>query len=225
VKRIILIASLFGLLAAIVGCTRHDPASNLPPVQKRDAKYVLSVVIDVSGSFEDLLEEKAWPFLQRILRDFYRNRAGEDDVLIIGQISAVPVAPIFEGSPKSFARQYGNARAFQELLKTKANPSGSRVHDSVADVAEYALRYSTDQNQTFLCVLSDFDENFPKPNESEERLVKVLSKFARPNMAVGLYWLGLRFAAKWESNLRRAGVQNFIVASEIVADPKLPIFE
>jgi hypothetical protein len=225
VKQLTLFISLLGLAAVVAGCTRHDPGGVVVPVQQRDAKYVLAVVIDVSGSFVDRLEDKAWPFLQRVLRDFYRNRAGEDDVLIIGQISAVPVAPIFEGSPRAFARQFGNAQAFQGLLKSKANPKGSRVHDSVADVAEYALRYSTDQNQTFLCVFSDFEENFPEPKKSEERLVQVLSRFSRPNTAVGLYWVDLRFTTLWERNLQKAGVKNFVVASDIVVDPKLPIFE
>ena len=224
-KRLIVLLTVLAL--AMAGCTRRQPPGVVVPVQQRQAKYVLIVVIDVSGSFEDTLEEKAWPFLQKVLRDFYRNRVGDndDDVLVIGQISAVPVAPIFEGSPKAFARQYGRAAAFRDLLKSKSDARGSRVHDSIADTAEYGLRYATDQNQTFLCCLTDMDENFPEPKKSEERLVKVLSAFAKPNMAVGLYWVDLPFAAQWDRNLKRAGVKNYVITTGIVADPKLPVFE
>lgn len=208
-------------LSLASGCTRHQPRA-VVPVKAREPKYVLAVVIDVSGSFDRLLEDKAWPFLQKILRDFYRDRAGEEDLLLIGQVSAEPVAPIFEGSPRSFARKFGNAKAFRELLKSHSDPNGSRVHDSIADVARYASRYVTDQNQAFLCVLSDFEENFPEPEKSEERLVQALATFARENAAVGFYWVGLPYVSRWETNLKRAGVKNFVVRSAIEADPQLP---
>lgn len=214
------VAAFVAAAVLTTGCTPHQPQA-VVPVHAREPKYV----VDVSGSFEAQLETKAWPFLQKILRDFYRDRAGEDDLLIIGQISAVPVAPLFEGSPKSFAKKYGNAAAFRELLKSYSNPNGSRVHDSVADVARYASRYLTDQNQAFLCVLSDFEENFPDPKQSEERLVQALTPFARGNAAVGFYWVDLRFVGLWETNLKRAGVKNFVVRSSIEADPQLPRWE
>lgn len=212
------------LAVAPVGCTPYQPPPSVAPVKQREPKYVLAVVIDVSGSFDRQLEEKAWPFLQKVIRDFYRNRAGEDDLLVIGQISATPVAPLFEGSPRSFAKQFGSASAFRDLLKSRSDPRGSRVHDSVADVARYVARYSTDLNQTFLCVLSDFEENFPGPEKSEARLVEALSAYARPTMSVGFYWVDLAYMAKWEGNLRRAGVKNFVVRSAIEADPQLPSF-
>jgi hypothetical protein len=212
------------LALAPAGCTPYQPPAAVAPVKQREPKYVLTVVVDVSGSFDRQLDEKAWPFLQKVIRDFYRDRAGEDDLLVIGQISAVPVAPIFEGSPRAFARRYGSAAAFRDLLREKSNPNGSRVHDSVADVARYAARYSTDANQTFLCVLSDFEENFPDPDKSEERLVQALAAFARPTAAVGFYWVDLRHLDRWERNLRRAGVAHSVVRSGIEADPPLPSF-
>lgn len=220
---VVLLFGLSGLLG-VAGCTPHQPQV-VVPVKPREPKYVLAVVIDTSGSFDRVLEEKAWPFLQKLLRGFYRDRAGEDDLLIIGQISAIPVAPIFEGSPKSFARKYGSATAFRDLLRTHSNPAGSRVHDSVADVARYAARYVTDDNQAFLCVQSDFEDNFPEPEKSEERLVQALAPFARKNAAVGFYWVDIRFMDRWERNLKRAGVLNGVVRSAIEADPQLPVWD
>jgi hypothetical protein len=225
VKQSILFVVALFLAAGLAGCTKYQPPAAAPAVKTRRASYVLAIVIDMSSSFDELMAEKGFPFVQRVMRDFYRNRAGEDDVLIIGQVSALPVAPIFEGSPKSFMRLHGSQSKFMQLLKSKSHPSGSRINDGVADVARWAARYMTDDNQTFLCCLTDWEENFPEPEKSEARLVEALRLYTRPKTYVGCYFADLRFIDRVERDLKLAGVTNYVVRSGIEADPPMPHFE
>jgi hypothetical protein len=213
------------ILAGLAGCTAYEPPPPVAAVKARQCKYCLAFAIDMSGSFDELMVERGYAFVQRVMRDFYRGRAGEDDVLIIGQLSGKPVAPIFEGSPQAFLRLYGSQSKFSALLKSKSSPNGSPINDGVAQVARYAARYITDDNQSFLCCLTDWEENFPEPEKSEARLVEALRAYARPNCSVGCYFADLRFIDRVETDLKLAGVKNFVVRSGIEIDPPLPKFE
>ena len=215
--------------AALVGCTPAAPPQNNPsPLNIEPPSYVLIVVLDLSGSYAKFMDDgKAWNAVSKTIREFYRNRMGEHDKLVIGQISGVTVAPIFSGSPKAFGRECQSAGSFKDLLKKNSDPNGSPVHASTEATLRYGMQFMSPSNNTFLAVFSDFDENFPEPEKTETKLVATLAEFARKGGACGCYWLSLGQVSKWHANLVKAGFPSnkMVVSGIIEAEPAFPQFD
>jgi hypothetical protein len=219
------LAPFIALCPPLTGCecTPYEPPKNDSPFRQGLADYVMVVVLDLSGSYERLMldDGKAWKALTSMVRKFYKERMGENDKLIIAQISAVPVAPLWEGSPKAFGKSFPTGDAFRQFLKAKSNPNGSRVHDSITDAIDYALPLVSGSGRAGLFIFSDMDDNLSKPG-SEERLVKAMGAFGQKNGAVGIYWCDMPLTPRWRGNVQRAGVRHWVVESEINAEPQLP---
>lgn len=217
------------LITFLVGCTPATPpqpasaALNIEP-----PSYVLIIVLDLSGSYVHYMNNgKAWNAVNKTIREFYRNRMGEHDKLVLGQISGRTVAPIFSGSPKAFGRECQSAGSFKELLSKQSDPAGSPVHASTEATLRYGMTFMSPTNSTFLAVFSDFDENFPEPQKTEASLVATLAEFAKKGGACGLYWLSLDQVTKWQENLTKAGfpANKMVVSGVIEAEPVFPHFD
>src|SRR2546430_6898675 len=82
-----------------------DAALSLP---HEEVRQLLCVVVDQSGSFEDLVRDDgpAWALLTKAMRDFYQVSAGEEGQRrVLGQISGSPRAPLFDDHPKYFPKR------------------------------------------------------------------------------------------------------------------------
>lgn len=182
----------------------------------------------MSGSYAHLMTQdgKAYRFTLRVA-DKYLRRMDPNDRLIITQLSATEKALQWDGSPIALRRSFPTANAFRDFLLSKSDPAGSRVHDGIADTLDYLLanpRIASGKTRSAVFVLSDFLDNAPDSEKSKERLLKSLAGYGRAGGVVGFYWVDQSLVLEWRRQLNDAGVQHFVVESEIVADPPLPNF-
>src|SRR5947209_6280231 len=74
-----------------------------PILQSPDVGFVVGICFDLSGSYQNLMVEdgKAYKFAISVVDKYFGDRAGSDDRLVIGQISAIEKALLWEGSGAS----------------------------------------------------------------------------------------------------------------------------
>ncbi len=123
-------------------------------------------------------------------------------------------------------REFPTAVAFRDFLLAKADPNGSLVNDGVHNAVEYLTfhpRYGGGDAKTVTLILSDMEDT--GTSASEQRLDETLAAYGQINGSVGVYFCEQRRLEDWRNRLARAGIDNFIVESEIVGKPQLPNFE
>lgn len=212
-------------LAGLSGCTQYTPPEKTQLLQREETLDVIVVVADLSGSFDQRMKSHGWAFTTTLLKNFKRDLAGEDGTkIILAQISGAPQGPIFDGSLRSFGKRMGGSSEFHNFLQRHANAAGSRVFDSISEAVEYSTQFVGPNTRAGVFCLTDMDDN-ASASGGEERLVRAFTAFGKKGGSIGLYWVDLDKVEKWETNLRRAGVKNFIVESAIVADPTFPNYE
>src|SRR3989442_16036297 len=118
---------------------------------------------------------KGYEFTMRVADRYFRNSIGSNNRLIIAQLSATDRALLYDGTPVQLRQDFPSANEFREFLLKKSHPAGSRIFDGVADAFEYMLTdpsFASGKTRMAVFVLSDFDDNFPNPEKSEQRVVQ-----------------------------------------------------
>lgn len=140
---------LVSVVAVILlpGCERQQKKKRTDEVQigyqQTTDDLAVIVVLDLSGSFTDELfgkDAKAWHCIQRILGALHQDRSGQNDRLILSQISSSDRALLWEGSLADFRRSFSSETAFRSFIFARAQNQASRVWDSISDSIEYASR-------------------------------------------------------------------------------------
>jgi hypothetical protein len=225
--------ALLAALALAPGCgfTPRAPGT-AGAFAGQEPDYILAVVIDLSGSFRDKLTgdgEPAWRFLLR-LTDRFRNEqagAGSRCRVVISQISGRDRAVLWEGSPDALRKRF-NANSFRDFLLARSDASSSRVHDSIADTvdriaAEPAV--ARGKARSVVVVLSDLIDNWPDGEASRRRMLASLSAYGRVGGSAGFYWVDDALTAGWQRDLAGCGLRDWVVVSDVRADPPLPNFD
>lgn len=228
-RHVIILFALLLMLAILAACERRQMVDEPPAIQQVEYEALMVGMLDMSGSYLDTIRHKAFPFFSLAADRFFRERLGADrDKIVISQLSGNARSLLWDGSPRALRNQFGSAGAFQRFLDEKSSPAGSRIHDGISDALEYILDYpgvKEGKTRVSLFVFSDMDENFPEPEKSRARLLQLLAEYSRVKGCIGMYWVDQRFVPVWRRHLRDAGVKHFVVESEIVADPSLPVFD
>ena len=213
------------ILSTQSGCEpRHE--DYVSPLVEQESEYALAILLDLSGSYADLMTKDgaAYRFALRVV-DKYLRRMDSGDRLIITQLSANQKALLWDGSPIALRRTFSTANAFRDFVLSNSDPSGSRLHDGIADTLDYLLAYpaiASGKTRSAVFVLSDLLDTAPDPEKSKERLLKSFAAYGHAGGAVGLYWVDQSLVLEWRRQLNDVGVQHFVVESRIVADPPLP---
>ncbi|MCA9077359.1 MAG: hypothetical protein KDA93_20195 [Planctomycetaceae bacterium] len=217
-------------LLLLCGCeARRQSQSNSSTFAHQESQYVLTVLLDMSGSFQHEMTDggKAHRFNMRIIDRYFRDRLGNNDQLVIAQISGESRTLLWQGTPLQLRKDFPSATAFGEFLKSKSDPHGSLVHDAIASTVDYILADPNVSNGTAksaLFVLSDLADTSSSP-ESKERALQSLAAYGQAGGVVGLYYVDQSLVPEWRTNLRLAGVQESCVEADIVGTPNLPSFE
>ena len=218
-------------LAAVPGCEKCQEDKQSSPLVVQDTEFLLVIVLDVSGSFIEYVNEdsgKAYYYILSLIDKFFRNRLGSDDKIVLAQLSATDKSLLWDGSPRTLRQSFPDAKAFRKFMLERSNPNGSRVHDGIADALDYVMDYpgvAAAKTKSAIFVLSDMDDNFPNPEQSKARLVKALSDYSCIGGAIGIYWCDQSLVPVWRKHLRQSGIRSWVVESEIVADPTVPSFD
>jgi hypothetical protein len=216
-------------LAAVCGCEPRRE-QHVSPLAQDEIENVVVILLDMSGSYaaRSGADGEAYGFALQVVDRYFRNSIGSNDRLVLAQISGTEKSLLWEGTPIQLRQKFSTADEFHRFLQAKSSPHGSRVHSGAADALDYVLAFpgvANDTTRSAVFVLSDMLDNFPDSEQSKQRLLRSLAAYSQSGGAVGLYWVDSSLLAEWRANLRNAGIKNFVVESEIVADPALPTFE
>jgi hypothetical protein len=171
---------------------------------------------------------KAYEFLLTVVDRMYRDRLGESDQLIVGQLSAERKAPLWQGTPQQFRQEFRSAAAFKEFLMSKSNPNGSPVYDAIAQCVEYVVsdpRVKSKEARAAVLVLSDLIDNDPDTMKARKRMVAALRELGQCNGTLGLYFVETNLVHIWEKGIRECGIKHFVVSADIVGKPQIPDFD
>ncbi len=208
----------------LVGCEQRGPEKPVP-VFNQQCDYMLVAVVDVTGSYLDILEKKGFPLLLATCDQYFSNRVGANDRLVLARVSGSERALLWDGPPLALRESFGDAAAFRRFLENQAG-GGSRVYDSVADAATYCMDFpGVAHEKTCLMVLSDMEDNFPDSAQSRARMLKALSAYAKKGGSVGFYFVGQLEVAGLRQDLAACGFKHLpVIESELVVSPALPTF-
>jgi hypothetical protein len=229
VKRFTFIVAWLGL--SVAGC--QERADQSEGVFRTDGgEYVLTIALDLSGSFEELMAEdgKAWAFVCQVLDKYFRDRLGHSDKLILAQLSGSEQSLLWRGTPLELRQEFPSAAAFRDWLVAHTDPHGSRIYDGITQAVEYTLAdpvMSSGKGKAAVFILSDLCDTGPNQKEKRKRVIKSLAEVARRDGVIGLYYVDVPLVPKWRKVLTDAGVPaaNLQIEADIVGRPLLPSFE
>ena len=209
------------LLALAVGCQKRV-AHYESPLGTERPETVVAIIIDLSPSFEQLLAEDgaAYDFLMAVLDRYFRDHA-IDGRLVLSQISDASDALLWEGTPQQLRAEF-SPDSFRAFLQSKANPTGSRVHESLVSTLNYLNELPSDKAALF--VLSDFVDTSDASGEMGQKVKAALARFAKRRSVVGFYYVDQQKLDAWRNILTTAGFKDFRIKPAI-AKPDLPNFD
>ena len=232
----VLLTLVLPMMILVPGCKKRsavgDPieeasdAQEAPVIRQPTYGMIIVIVFDMSGSFDDLIYKKGYPFAMAVVDRYFRNRIGSNDRLIISQISAPGMKSLlWDGKPSSLKRDFASADKFKEFLRKKSNPAGSRLYDGISESMEYLISYpgvAEGKTSTAVFVLSDLDDNCSDPAKGKMRLLKNLAEYSKVKGSIGFYWVEDRFVPPWRQHMKESGIKHYVVEADIAADVPLP---
>lgn len=215
-------------VALPLGCApapqeEFSAAKTLNPDEQR---MVLVVGLDVSGSFRSFLfngEGRAFKYTRNSLAKYFQANAGENARVVLVQLGEPgKAAIIFEGSPKTFRREFPDAETFKKFVLGRSGGGGSRLFLSMAESLEYVMdQYSEPGTRHLAMFMTDMIDTEGDPNG---RLVKALTKYHQRGGGVGLYWIDDAAVEEVKRIWAAAQVKGFQIR-RFVSDPPIPDFQ
>ena len=228
------VSTFLASAALVVGCesrrerTPQPRATSAVPADK--SQYIVMIVPDLSGSFAHHMADdgRAWEFGLLALDKYFRTRLGNrHDRIIVGQVSASSEEPlIWEGTPEQFRRDF-DAKKFREFLLAHSNPHGSMIHDGIVNAMAYMMRIANVRSgkaKSAVLILSDFLDNGPDPEKSEQRLFDQFVAYDKLGGVGGVWYCHQTRYQKWRKKLDDAGLEDFIIECDFKGHPTLPDF-
>lgn len=212
------------------GCLQpRDATTTPPPFRELEYDYVLAVVLDCSGSFDQYMTSdrpEAFRFFARLSENFFRQRMGSSDRILLAQLSTGDRPLLWDGEPGGLRRRFPTPEAFASFLQAKSTKNGSHVYAGVASTLDYLVkRPGITENTTILTVvLSDMLDNDPNAVESKAELEDALRRYHNRNGHIGFYWVDQVAFDDVDQLLDNAGYPPRVWMG-IVDDPEIPDFE
>src|SRR5207247_699063 len=100
-------------------------------------------VLDTSGSFlPKMFREwggggRGYKFFMKACEQYFHNRMGDHDRILISQLSANNRTLLWEGAPIALRKRFGSAAALEKFILENSESNGSRVHAALADTFDY----------------------------------------------------------------------------------------
>jgi hypothetical protein len=214
------------MLLVFAGCEKRQQTAE-PMLSKEEGDYCVTVIVDTSGSFDQMMIEggHAYRMLLAIIDKYFRERLGGNDRLVIAQISGNERALLWEGSPHNLRKDFPSPAAFSAFLRSKSIPAGSAVHKAITDSIEYVM--DKPYKKSAVLVLSDMLDttHVDFQRKTVEKLTEKLAQYGQRGGIVALYFVDQSLVSPWKGALANAGIREFIVESGIVSQPRLPNFD
>jgi hypothetical protein len=220
------LCAVISLLFGLAGCEEYVEIDT-PAIGAVERDYILAFVLDISGSFTPRMFDGnglGYKFFLRASDQYFRNRMGDHDRILISQLSAEKRTLLWEGAPLSLRRRFGDSAALRRFIEERSDPAGSRVYAALADTLDYIYELpGVSEGETEVCVLvlSDMYDTSETQQEDRQRMVNSLKRFSETNSCIGLYWVHQYCLNDCRQFLQDSGI-TYVIESEIVDDPSLP---
>ncbi len=226
-SRLTLVATVAVLMMA--GCAKRQETQE-PILSTTEADYHVTVVIDMSASFDTLMAEQglAYQFLMAVLDKYFQDKVGGHDQLVISRIAATGQSLLWQGTAQELREEFPDAASFRDFLKKSANPNGSPIYAALSNSLENAMadrNVASHRAKLALFALTDMQDNAPDSEIAKERLLKLLKDYAKCDGVLGIYYVDPNLAGEWRLNLAKSGIKEWRVESWIVQRPELPNFD
>ncbi len=217
------------IVTLLCGCSERRKTQKSILIED-DKEYLVGVLLDLSGSFRGKMVSggHAHAFLLMILDKYFRDRMGGNDKILIAQISGTTRSLLWQGTPLQLRQEFSSASAFAQFLTENADSNGSRVHEAIAQTADYVANdpgVAAGKVKTCLFVLSDLLDTTPDADETRTKAITAVTHYGQKGGAIGFYYVDQHLLPEWREQLRTTGIKNFCIEAEIVGRPTLPSFE
>ncbi len=232
--RLICSALLCLLLLPVAGCEERQEQSKKSPLAASEPGVLIAFEIDTTGSFAEYFQSgngKAYVLMMDTLTQLSRDRAGENDRVILGVITGAGTKSLlWDGTPLQLRRDFDSPEALANFLMKHSNGNGSRIHDGIGDLLDYVMAVpgvAEGRTRTAVVALTDMDDNVGEEQASKKRLTDRMRRFAHMEGVMALYWVATDHLQEWRDAGRDCGFKpgHFVVESEIVSKPAVPSWD
>ena len=226
----------FGLCALLLnGCIEKPQQSNVhQPFQPIELDAVLSIVVDLSGSFHDdwRRDGRAYKLFLELVNQFFEDHMGTESKVIIGQISNSESFVLFDGTPQELTRRFRSPEQLNQFLQENADPKGSKVYRSTKRMLDYLAELNgvTEKTRLLTVVLSDMKDSETEPEtwrKAGNEMFNSLKTYSDSGGGVALYFVAEDEKTRWRQLLQKAKFPqgSFVIQGQLTETPQLPNFE
>ena len=232
-----LIRSSVALVILVVGChwsgcLESRSATRTAPFEEQDLDAVLAIVIDLSGSYRALWDDKAYSLFLTLSDRFFQGAMGTETRIVISQLSGSDQILLFEGTPTDLRKAFPTPEELNAFLQDNADPSGSRVNEATRRTLDHVRTLTGVGPETRLLtvILSDMQDSELDPGlqtSAEEELRDALHRYEAQGGALALYYVAESERGHWHDLLQEAGFPagHYVIKSDLTSSPRLPQFE
>ncbi len=230
----IVVLGLFSILF-LSGCIAKPPqSSDYQPFVPVELDAVLSIVVDLSGSFHDDWQRdgRAHKLFLDLVNQFFAERMGTESKVIIGQISNSDTFVLFDGTPQELTKRFRSPEQLNQFLQENADPKGSKVYRSTQRMFDYLTELNgvTENTQVLTVVLSDMKDSESEPEawrKSGNEMFASLKTYSKTGGGVALYFVADDEKSRWRKLLEQAEFPpgSFVIEGQLTETPQLPSFE
>ena len=217
-KRAILIL----LLSFAFGCEAAPPPSDSPFVSE-PCDYVLLIAVDCDYVKQN---SEVYDFMLRALDQYFHDRIGGHDQVILAQLSGTNRPLLWQGTPLALRHKFPDSQAFRDFLLAHAT-KGSRINTGIAEALEYLMRTQSvakGNPKSVTLILSNMVDDQPAQEESDQRLLTALTTYGRKGH-LGFYFCDQTRMADIRKKMEQAGFTFYTLECDILGRPPLPNFE
>lgn len=214
------------------GCIKSEAIGQASPFETQELDACLAIVVDMSGSFSNSWDDRAYDLFLNLSDRFFTEGMGSDSRLIISQLSGDEKAVLFDGKPSDLRRRFQSPEQLGQFLKEHSDPSMSRVFDSTTSTLNYvrSLPGVTKRTRLLTVIMSDMldtESNADKRILSGRRMVDALKSYREAGGGLALYFVATDEISRWQTIMSESGFEpgHYVIENELTQSPQLPRFE
>jgi len=219
------------LMTVQVGCIEAPPIDQTPLFDVTELDACLAIVVDMSGSFGNSLDERAFPLFLELSERFFTEGSGGENRIIIAQLSGATQVVLFEGRPEELRSRFKSPDELSRFLKEQSDPARSPVFAATTRVTDYVLAMPgmTERTRLLTVILSDMQDSETDRqlrSASGWKMLESLKKYQKRGGSLALYFVAERETARWNRILLMAEFAPgaFVIENNVTASPRLPSF-
>ena len=211
-----------------IGCVESQSTGQVAPFQDRKVDACLSIIVDMSGSFRESWDDRAYKLFLDLSDRFFTENMGGESKLVIGQISANEQVLLFEGRPEDLRKRFNSPEEFNQFLLDRSDANGSYVFEATRKAVEHlgAVSGVTEETRLLTVVLSDMQDS-QGDKRSLDRMAASLRQYQELGGALALYFVSESEIPRWRAIVNDAGFapDHVMIENELAASPRLPQFD